>query len=104
MKMDTTASPWRYDVAAARAIRADNQRRTAILRYASWAAVFPISRMVRLHFSCGHFDQAPVGGDSVPRQRRLEPCGRHPSRRGEYAAPHLGEGRPSEPDPAILAS
>lgn len=38
----TTASPWRHEVAAADAIRPDNQRRTAILRYASWAAVFPI--------------------------------------------------------------
>jgi len=43
MKMGTTASPWRYDGAAADAIRPDNRRRTAILRYASWATVFPIS-------------------------------------------------------------
>jgi hypothetical protein len=43
MKMGTTVSPRRYDAAAADAIRPDNQRRTAILRYASRAAVFPIS-------------------------------------------------------------
>jgi len=34
MKMGTIASPWRYDVTAADAIRPDNRRRTAILRYA----------------------------------------------------------------------
>jgi hypothetical protein len=33
----TIASPWRYDAAAADAIRLDNLRRTAVLRYASWA-------------------------------------------------------------------
>jgi len=37
MKMGTIASPWRYDAAAADAIRLDNLRRTAVLRYASWA-------------------------------------------------------------------
>jgi hypothetical protein len=46
MKMGNIASPWRYDVAAAQAIQPDNQQRTAILRYTSWAAVFPISRVV----------------------------------------------------------
>jgi hypothetical protein len=58
MKMGTIASPWRYDAAAADAIRPDNQRRTAILRYASWTAVFPVSALVRLPFGCGHFDQS----------------------------------------------
>jgi hypothetical protein len=58
MKMGTTASPWRYDAAAAQAIPPDNLRRTAILRYASWAAVRPISPVVRLPFGCGHFDQS----------------------------------------------
>ena len=58
MKMGTTASPWRYDAAAAETIRPDNQRRTTILRYASWAAVFPISLVVRLPFDCGPFDQS----------------------------------------------
>jgi hypothetical protein len=48
MKMGTIALPWRYDVAAASAIRSDNQRRTAIFRYASWAAVFPVSPVVIL--------------------------------------------------------
>jgi hypothetical protein len=47
MKMGTIASPWRYDAAAAQTIRRDNLRGTAILRYVLWAAVFPISRMVR---------------------------------------------------------
>jgi hypothetical protein len=28
------------------------------LRYASWAAVRPISPVVRLPFGCGHFDQS----------------------------------------------
>jgi hypothetical protein len=58
MKMVTIVSPWRYDAATAQAIRPDNQRRTAILRYASWAAVFPISRVARSPFDCGHFDQS----------------------------------------------
>jgi hypothetical protein len=44
MKMGTTLSPWRYDAATAQAIQPDNQQRTAILRYASWAAVFRISQ------------------------------------------------------------
>jgi hypothetical protein len=57
MKMGTIVSLWRYDVAAAQAIPPDNQRRTAILCYALWAAVFPISRAVRLASDCGHFDQ-----------------------------------------------
>jgi hypothetical protein len=58
MKMGTIASPWRYDVAADQTIRPHNLRRAAILRYASWTAVFSISRMVRLPFDCGHFDQS----------------------------------------------
>jgi len=58
MKMGTIASPWRYDVAADQTIRPHDLRRTAILRYASWTPVFPISRMVRLPFDCGHFDQS----------------------------------------------
>jgi hypothetical protein len=48
MKMGTIASLRRYDVAAAEAIRPDNLRRTAILRYASWAAVFRMSRVAWL--------------------------------------------------------
>jgi hypothetical protein len=58
MKMGTTASPWRYDAAADETIRPDNQRRTAILRYALWATVFPISLVVRLPFDSGPFDQS----------------------------------------------
>ena len=36
MNMGTIASPWRYDVVAAHAIRPDNLRRTAILRYVAY--------------------------------------------------------------------
>src|SRR5207302_5770473 len=39
-------------------IRPDNQRRTTILRYASWATVLPISLVVRLPFDSGPFDQS----------------------------------------------
>jgi hypothetical protein len=61
MKMGTIASLRRYDVAAAEAIRPDNLRRTAILRYASWAAVFRMSRVARLPFDgSSHFDQSRV--------------------------------------------
>jgi hypothetical protein len=64
MKMGTIVSPWRYDVATAEAIRPDNLRRTAILRYASWAAVFRMSRVVRLPFDgSSHFDQSRVRPD-----------------------------------------
>jgi hypothetical protein len=65
MKMGTIASPWRYDAAAAKTILPDNQRWTTILRYALWAAVFPISLVVRLPFDSGPFDQ--------PRDRRDGP-------------------------------
>ncbi|OAF12627.1 hypothetical protein AYJ54_46075 [Bradyrhizobium centrolobii] len=58
MKMGTIASPWRYDDTAAHAIRPDNQRQTAILRYASWAAVLLISRLVGLPFDSGPFDRS----------------------------------------------
>jgi hypothetical protein len=53
--------------AAAQAIRPHNLRRTAILRYASWAAVVPISWVVRLPFDSGPFDQS--------RERRDGPIG-----------------------------
>jgi hypothetical protein len=46
-KIGTTRSPRRYNAAADETTRPHNLRRTAILRYASWIAVFPISRMVR---------------------------------------------------------
>jgi hypothetical protein len=42
MKMGTTCSPWRYDAAANQALQSANLRRLEILRYATWAAVFPI--------------------------------------------------------------
>ncbi len=58
MKMGTIASPWRYDAVALHAIQPDNLRRTAILRYASRAAVFPISRVIRLPVDGGPFDQS----------------------------------------------
>jgi hypothetical protein len=58
MAVGTTASPWRYDSTAAETIRLGNQRPTTILRYASWAAVFPISLVVRLPIDSGPFDQS----------------------------------------------
>ena len=67
MKMGTIVSLWRYDAAAALAIPPDNRRRTAIVRYASWAAVFPISRAALLPFDCGHLDQSQEWRD-VPKQ------------------------------------
>jgi hypothetical protein len=48
MKMGTIVSPRRYDVAAGETIRPNSQRRTSILRYASWVAVFPIPLAVWL--------------------------------------------------------
>jgi hypothetical protein len=50
MKMGTTASLWRYEAAADQALQPANLRQLAILRYASWAAVFPNSEVVRLPF------------------------------------------------------
>src|SRR5216683_3663937 len=44
MKMGTTASPWRYDAAARHALQSVHLRRLVTLRYASWAAAFPISQ------------------------------------------------------------
>jgi hypothetical protein len=44
MKMGTIRSLCPYDAAARDALQSANLRRPAILRYASWAAVFPISR------------------------------------------------------------
>jgi hypothetical protein len=44
MKMGTIRSPCPYDAAAHRALQSASLRRPAILRYASRAAVFPISR------------------------------------------------------------
>ena len=43
MKMGTIATLWRYDAAAYHALQSAKLRRNAILRYASWAAVFPVS-------------------------------------------------------------
>jgi hypothetical protein len=43
MKMGITRSPWRYDAAADQALRPDNLRRLAFLRYPSWAVAFPVS-------------------------------------------------------------
>jgi hypothetical protein len=39
--MGNIVSPWRYEVAAADAIRPDDQRRTAILRYALMGGCLP---------------------------------------------------------------
>jgi hypothetical protein len=81
MKMGNVVSLLHYDVAADQTIRPHNLRRTAILRYAPWTPVFPISRMVRLPFDCGHFDQS---GDGVMGQfwtLRLSSCEKCLSRR-----------------------
>jgi hypothetical protein len=39
--MGNIVSPWRYEIAAADAIRPDDQRRTAILRYALMGGCLP---------------------------------------------------------------
>ncbi len=57
MKMGTIVLPWHYDVVAWHAIRPDNQRRTAILRYASWALFLPISPGGPVTFDSGLLDQ-----------------------------------------------
>jgi len=44
MKMGNTRSPWRYDAATRHTLQSVNLRRPAILRYASRAAVLPISQ------------------------------------------------------------
>ena len=44
MKMDTTPSPCLYDAAVRRALESVNLRRPAILHYASWAGVLPVSQ------------------------------------------------------------
>jgi len=56
MKMGTIASP--YDAAADQALRSANLRRPTIVRYASWAVVFLIRRVVRLPFDSGHANQS----------------------------------------------
>jgi len=43
MKMGTIRSPSPYDAAARHALQSASLRRPAILRYDSWADVFPIS-------------------------------------------------------------
>jgi|SRR5579864_6010669 len=115
MKMGTIASPWRYDAAAAKTILLDNQRRTTILRYALWAAAFPISLVVRLPFDSGPFDQsrdrrdgplsdilAPCRGEDTPRCHKpyngshsakcsLAPMGRE-RRRRSGSRPFAGQG------------
>ncbi|MCA6105206.1 hypothetical protein [Bradyrhizobium australafricanum] len=88
MKMGTIASPWRYDAAAADVIRPDNQRRTAILRYVSWANVFPISRVVRSPFDCGNFNQSCERRDGPfdDIASRLRGCSDNPERTSVNAA------------------
>jgi hypothetical protein len=44
MKMGTIVSLWRYDSGACHALQSANLRQPTILRYAPWAAVFPISQ------------------------------------------------------------
>ena len=71
MKMGTTPSPWRYDAAPDQTLQSANPRRPAILRYASWAGVFPISQRSLLTFDSGRADQSrdrrdgPIGDIAV---------------------------------------
>jgi hypothetical protein len=65
MKMGTTLSPCPYDAATRRALQSANLRRPAILRYASRAAVFPISEVVRLPIYSGPSGSIP-GRRDVP--------------------------------------
>jgi hypothetical protein len=44
MKMGNTRSPWRYDAGACNALQSVILRRATKLRYASHAAVFPVSQ------------------------------------------------------------
>jgi hypothetical protein len=44
MKIGTIRSPCPYDAAARNALQSPNLRDPAILRYTSWAAIFPISQ------------------------------------------------------------
>jgi hypothetical protein len=57
MKMGTIRSPCPYDAATRHALQSVNLRRPAILHYASWTAVFPISQ------------GGPVTPDSGPHDR-----------------------------------
>src|SRR5216117_515129 len=57
MKMGTLASPWHYDAMADYALQPANLRGPEILRCTWWAAVFPISRVVRLPFDSGRLHQ-----------------------------------------------
>jgi len=75
MKMGTIASPWRYDAATADALRSDNQRRTAILPYASRAAVFPISPGGPVTFGCGDFDQSREQRNGLITDKEIVPSG-----------------------------
>jgi hypothetical protein len=72
MKMGTIAAPLRYDAAADQALRPDNPRRTAILRYAFGdAGVF----FQPVHATRCLFDVCPLGAgraESVrPRARTM---------------------------------
>src|SRR5450631_3927027 len=58
MKMGTTRSPSRYDGAARHALYWANLRRYAIPRYASRAAVFPMSRVIG--FDSGLLNQSGI--------------------------------------------
>lgn len=58
MKMGTIRSPCLYDAAARHALQSANLRRPAILPYASWAAVFPSSQVVRSPPDSGPHDRS----------------------------------------------
>src|SRR5712671_4567522 len=58
MKMGTTPSPCLYDAAVRRALQSVDLRRPAILHYASWAGVLPVSQRGPLTFDSGCADQS----------------------------------------------
>src|SRR6516165_12799628 len=73
--MGTTASPWRYDTAAAQAIRPDNVRRTAILHYASRVSRsqvvgYPSIPVLSINPGNGTMCQEPTSG-GVPANSRV---------------------------------
>ncbi|MEN3379334.1 MAG: hypothetical protein V7604_4689 [Hyphomicrobiales bacterium] len=56
MNMGTTAPPWRFDAAIRHSLQLASPRRPTILRYASSAAVFPISQEGPVSFNRGHLE------------------------------------------------
>ena len=74
MKMGTIPSPFLYDAGACDALQSVNLRRPAILHYALWAVVFPISQDGRLPIGSGHAEHP---GIDVMGQKLTAVPGRH---------------------------